>query len=181
MNKLAIDYVRDILVEELPDIPKERINIYNQKFLIPTIEGAFVVISYKGTPNIISSRNFFEDEIEHQHLNTLEQIAIGIFSKNLEAHQQKENVVMALNSLYSIGIQAANSFRVYRGVRIEDLSFLEASAMLFRFDIGITINAWYSRVKSAEFYDSFSTSVRANNGSPDLTQTFDQPSTELTP
>lgn len=176
MNRAPIDCIRDILVHEFSDMDEERINIYNEKFKIPPKDGAFITIEYKGSPKIISSRNYMEGTDEVQELNTSESFVVGIFSKNLEALQQKEKVVMALNSIFSVQTQEKYSFKIYREMKIEDLSFLEASAMLRRFDITFTVNAWYKETKAAEYFETFSTKVQVDP--TDFVEEFDQAADE---
>lgn len=171
-GQLTIDFLRTIIVEEL-DLDERRVNVYNQKFIIPNDDGLFVTIGYKGAPHIISSRNSVVNVVgiptEQQDLNTEEHLYISLFSRNLEALQRKEEAVMALYSIYSSQIQETNSFRIFRNAPISDLSFLEASAILYRFDIDLIIYAWYQKTKTSAFYDSYNTFIRVNDGQPDMT------------
>lgn len=176
-GKLTIDLVREIIKHEL-DIEDERINIYNQKWKIPPDDELFVVLEYRGTPKIISSRNYYSEvnDTESQDLNTQESIIIGLFSRNLEAIQRKEEAVMALYSIYSQQIQEANSFKIMRGASIEDLSDLEGAARLYRFDIPIIVFAWYHKTKASEYYDSFDAQVLVDEGEEEAEEiNFDQP------
>lgn len=175
-SKLSIDLIRTIVVQEL-SLDGERVNMYNQEFAIPTDDKLFVVIQYKASPSIISSRNSVEliggVYTEVQDLNTLEDITIGLFSKNLEALQRKEEVVMALSSIYSRQIQEEYSFKIYPNPSIQDLSFLEGSAMLTRVDVDIRVNAWYNKTKTAEYLESTLLYVSVNDGLPNMTETID--------
>lgn len=172
-NVLTIDLIRTIIVEELA-LDEKVVNIYNQKFRIPTTDSLFVYIEYKGA-KILSSRNVMVDNAltdlqEEQNLNTLEEITIGLFSKNLDALRMKERAVMALYSVFAQQLQEANSFSIFPHPVLTPLSALEAAAQLYRFDIDIKVLAWYKNTKAADFYDKYSVAVRVNDGVPDLTK-----------
>lgn len=174
----TVDLIRDIVKHEM-SLADDRIYIYNQKFDIPPDNNLFVVIEYRSS-KIISSRNRNAQDntgeyYEVQELSVQEQIVVQLFSRSLEALQRKEEAVMALYSIYSQQKQDAGSFKITRNAPIEDLSSLEASAILYRFDIPVTIFTWYEKKKLAAFYDSMHVKVRVNDGQPDLTSEFDQP------
>jgi hypothetical protein len=172
----TLDLIRDIIATEM-GLSDDRVIIYNQNFRIPAYDDLFVVIEYKGTPKVISNRNVFvpvEGDVsptEEQNLNTQESIVVGLFSKNMEALQRKEEAVMALASIYSQQVQEANDFQIAKIAPIEDLSALEASALLYRFDIPVTVLAWYKKQKTADYYDSFDGQVRTEQ----ITHDFEQP------
>jgi len=162
--KMAIDYVRDILVKSLR-LEEEQVIIYNQRnWKLPTYEGAFFVLRYDGSPVIMSNRiKQVPDGItglkDVQDINAQELITVSICSRNMEALQKKEMVLFALGGTYSQQIQELNSFQIARISPIEDVSSVEASAMLNRFDIPIRVNAWYQVEKTIDFYDTFNVEV----------------------
>ena len=177
-NQLTLDLVRDILVKEL-GLDDERVNIYNQKWKIPPTEGLYIVVEYRGSPKILSSRNGkasngLELE-EHQEVNALESLSIILFSKDLSALQMKERAVMALYSVYSQQIQESNGFKIFRNPTVVDVSEAEASARLYRFDIEVKVLAWYTNVKATDFFDSHKVRVLVNDGVPDVDEEFTIP------
>ncbi len=173
----TLELVRLIVKHEL-ELADDRIFIYNQKWDIPTDNKLFAVVGYRGS-KIISSRNTQkntdEGYVEVQDLNTQEQIVVQIFSRDMSALERKEEVVMALYSIFSQQQQGLYSFQIARNAPIEDLSALEASAILYRFDIPIIVFAWYEKIKSANYYDVFHVKVRVNDGQPDMVREFVQP------
>ena len=88
---------------------------------------------------------------------------------------------MAFNSVYAQQIQEINSFKISRNIRIEDISFLEATARLYRFDLHLVVFAWYNKTKTTDFYDSFSARLLVNDGEPLIEVEFDQPLTNPVP
>ncbi|RTL04657.1 hypothetical protein EKK58_10125 [Candidatus Dependentiae bacterium] len=179
----SVDIIREIIKREM-NLEDDRIYIYNQKFNIPNDSGLFVVVEYVNS-KIISNTNipkvdYKGDLIEYQELYTQEQITVQLFSRNIEALQRKEEAVMALYSTYAQQLQEKLSFRVFRNAPIEDLSELEASAILYRFDIPIIMFTWYEKIKAIGYYNSFRVKVRVNDGDPDLVREFEQPLTDPT-
>jgi len=177
MNSLSIDYIRNIIIEEM-ELEEDRVYIYNQKFTIPKDDELFIVLEYNGAPKVISNRNYMdmteEPPVEVNDLNMQERIVVGVFSKNESALQRKEEVLMAIHSIYSQNVQEQYSFRIFRSSVIEDLSFLEASALLYRFDIPLIVNAWYKKTKEKTYYEVFQTQVTVNDGQPDMkSEVFD--------
>ena len=178
----VFNHLRQILIHELP-IDSERVNLYNQKFVIPTDEAWYIVIE-RGPSKMISSRNTLVDLgagqglQEVMDLNTQDQYTIGVFSRNLDALNRKEEIIMALGSVYAQQIQEKYSFRIFKNPSLTDLSELEGAALLYRFDISVIVHSWRQKVKDADFYDAFSAQVRVNDGSPDMVVEFQQPTTE---
>ena len=179
-NYLTLDLIRLILLNELC-IDKDRIIIYNQKFILPPSKGLRIYIEPKSPPIAISSRNQMDIyNNENQDSNWLEEISIGIYSRDLSALQRKEEVAMALHSIFSQQLQEAQSFKIFRNVRIIPINEIEGTARLYRFDIECKVQAWYSKVKIAEFFDSFNVQVRVNDGQPDFVVDFTIPLTDPT-
>lgn len=174
----TVDILRDIIKKEMC-LEDDHIFIYNQKWNTPNDDALYVIIEYVGS-KIISSRNTNSQDNagnyrEVQDLNTQEQITILLLSRGLEALQRKEEAVMALYSIYSQQKQSELSFKIARNAPIEDLSSLEASAILYRFDIPVVLFTWYEKIKSANYYNSMHVKVRVNDGQPDMIREFDQP------
>lgn len=160
-GKLSIDYVRDIVKREM-SIPDERINIYNQRWKIPPDDELFAVLEYKST-KILANRNTVDEfQNEHQDINTQESIVVGLFSRNNDALKRKEEIAMALASVYSQQVQEMNSFSIARNITLEDLSELEGSAQLNRIDASITVLTWYHKKKIVDYYDQFHIHVTVN-------------------
>ena len=160
-------YIRSILLHEL-QLDDTRINLYNQRFRIPADEKLFVFIEPLPS-KILSSRTQIAisdegDEVEVQDVNTQERFVIGVHSRNLDAMNRKEEVVMALSSFYSQQVQQQYGFLISRNMAIEDLSELEGAAMLYRYDITAVVLAWRQKVKAAEYYEHFTTNVLGASG-----------------
>ena len=173
----SLDLLRDIIQQEM-SLQDDQIWIYGQQLEIPTGKGLFVNIEFKYS-KVYSNRNLTPNNggniIEEQNINTQEFLTVQLFSRSFEALRRKEEAVMALRSVYSQQIAEKYSIKLSVNPQILDLTSLEASAMLYRYDIPVVILTAYQKTKKITWFDSFVTNVRANDGIPDLTATFTEP------
>lgn len=152
-QQTTMDLIRLILLNQMlvngNAMRQDRINIYDEKWIIPSYDDLFIVIEYR-SGKCIGNRNTFvsvgTSQQEFQDVNMLEKIVVGIFSRNREATLYKEQVLMAIMSSYSEYVQNCAAFKICRIGDIEDLSALEASAMLKRYDIELTCYSWYEKI-----------------------------------
>ncbi len=174
----SLDFLRDVVKHEM-ELEDDRIVIYNQGIQIPEDPNLWLAVRFVSS-RIISSRTAIEsvgDEaaVEVNRINTNEHLAVDIMSKNLEALQRKEEVIMALNSIYSQQQQEKYSFQIARIAPIQDISQVEGDSILYRFEVPVVMFSWYSKTKSQTFYDRYSTQVRIDDGvQPDVVVEFDQ-------
>lgn len=146
----SMDLIRIILIDQMCMKP-ERVNIYDEKWIIPPHENLFITIEYRNGKTI-GNNNYFVNSadsgapVECQVVNMLENIVVGVFSRNREATLRKEEVLMSIMSSYSEYIQESYGFKIARAGQIEDLSALEGTAMLKRYDIELNVYAWYKRL-----------------------------------
>ena len=181
-NQLTLQLIRCILIQELC-IPGERVVLYNQKFIIPKTGEMRIYLETKLSPKAISNRNRFVGTgygEEQQDSNWMEEVCIGIYSVDLEALQRKEEVAMALHSIFSQQIQEKNSFKIFRNVNIIPVNEQEGTHRLYRFDIECRVQAWYSKTKVAEFFNSNEVQVYDEGGQPIIIVEFVIPDTNPT-
>lgn len=183
-NALTFDLLRLILIEEM-SLDGDRVTIYNQKFNIPPKDGLFVYLEYRSLPKMIASRNKLIDDglggaNEHQDSTMMEEIAIGLYSKNLDALQRKEEAIMALHSIYSQQVQEMNSFKIFRNVNLVPINEIEGATRLYRFDIECKVLSWYNKIKVGQFLNTNLVEVLVNDGQPDFDVEFAIPDTDPT-
>lgn len=177
----SLDLLRDIIQQEMI-LDDDQIYIYAQPNIIPTDKRLYVVIEYKYS-KVYSNRNLtpVNDGIitEEQNVNTQEFLTVQLFSRSFEALQRKEEAAMALRSVYAQQQQEKYSFKMSVNPQILDLTSLEASAMLYRYDLPIVFLSAYQKIKTVAWYDSYLASVRVNDGQPDMTANITQPTASL--
>jgi hypothetical protein len=183
-NLTTLQMLIKVLAKEL-DIAQDRIMIFNGEWNIPPYDGLFIMLEPLPA-KVISNRNinkYDEEKGEYQEIQDLsvrEQITIRIYSKNTEALERKEEVLMAMASVYAQQLQEINSIKIFRIANIENLSALEGGSNLYRFDIPVTIFSWQHKVKTVDYFNDFNVEVKANDGLPLIEEEFKQPTTSLT-
>ena len=167
-----IQPIRKILMTEM-DMDDDRVMVYNQNEDLLTDQDLFIVVEFKHAKPYSQRKGLDADQNQIQEVNMQEFYTIGIFSRSTEALARKHEVGMALDSFFSQQTQEANSFKISKINPIQDLSPLEATALLYRFDVDIVVFAWYEKTKAAAYYDQFKGEV--------YTETADVPFTQTTP
>lgn len=177
----SLDLLRDIVQQEMC-LSDGQIWIYGQELLIPTGIELYVNIEFKYS-RVYSNRNLTPVNdgaiSEEQNVNTQEFLTVQLFSRSFEALRRKEEAAMALRSVYSQQIQEKYAFKLSVNPQILDASSVEASAMLYRYDIPVVVLTAYQKTKAIAWFDSFTTTVDVNDGVPDMTAEFTQPTQNL--
>jgi hypothetical protein len=163
----AIDYLRDVLITQLA-LADDRVNIYNQKFTIPNDKHLFVGVEFKFSKAFASKS---ETEVvatvftEKLGLNTQEHLAVLLFSRNEEALQRKEEAVLALTSIYARQLSDQYGFKIARLAPIQDQSYVEGGASLYRFEIPVIMLCRYEFTQSVPWYGTFPGEITIEDGS----------------
>ena len=145
----SMDLIRLILINQM-NLRQDRVSIYDEKWKIPPTDDMFITIEYRNG-RTLGNNNYFINNAgdpapsEVQVVNMLEKIVVGVFSRTREAMMRKEEVLMSIMSQYSQLFQESFGFKIARAGEIDDLSVLEGAAMLKRYDIELSVYAWYTR------------------------------------
>ena len=149
-----LELLCDIIQTEM-GLADGQVSLWDQKIDLPKTPGLFIsvgVIACKA----FSNSNKFDGVNNVQSTNFNATISIDIFSRNTEAQERKEEIVMALNSVYAQKQQEANSFYIAKvPANFVNVSYEESVSMLYRFNI--SVNMQYAKKKSSvpEYYDTF--------------------------
>lgn len=181
MIKMPFKILQDIIKTRM-ELQDNRVLLGNQKYDLPKDTGLFVIIEYVNGrvfsnrgQQIVNNAGFsFE-----QNINVQEVYDIEILSRDLTAFERKEELAMALASVYAQQLQEAYSFHISRIAPIRDLSALEETARLNRFGTSVTIHAHYEKTTVEDYYDQFRVAIKAE-GVPLIKREFTQPVTNLT-
>lgn len=91
-----------------------------------------------------------------QSVNMLAHLQVDIISRGPEARDRKEEVVLALNSVYSEQQQEANSFFVSRlNYKFINLSNLDGAAIPYRYSISLQMQYMVTLTKPAPYFGTF--------------------------
>jgi len=146
------------IISEFMELSSGRIVISGQNYKAPKDDGIYIIVSMRA-PYVLGQKKYF-DNATNEEVNEVSMFAsidIEVTSKSREAMNRKEEVVMALTSYQSIALQEKYGFKLFRNSSIMDLTFIEASASLYRYRVPIT--ATYNKIKRSgvDYYDKFRT------------------------
>lgn len=149
-----IGLLADILQNQL-NLDDDQVWIFNQKINQPKNYDLFLVL------NEISCKPFSNvsretDGQTKSFTNFLSMIDINIQSRGPSAMYRKEEVILALMSVYSRQQQELNSFSIGRiSTNFISLSNLDGSAIPYRYVISMMMQYAVSSTKNVEFYNDF--------------------------
>lgn len=160
--------VQDILQSEL-GLTAGQVMFTNQKYEIPTV-GLLIVVSYIGPSKVISNQNEWGSDgagglTEIQSLCMLHQLQIDIMAFNNpsgtnDARTRKEEIAMAIHSLFSQSQQELYSMQIARQPGpMMDTSFLEETEILTRYTCTLATTSALQKSKPANYYSDFSRAV----------------------
>jgi hypothetical protein len=143
----------DIITNDMNLNPK-RVVVQNQNYEAPKDQSLYITVR-TGSPKVLSVTNTYDNNKEIKQTVNYIPIAINITSRNREAMERKEEVLMALNSTYSRQKQEEYQIKIFRPSQIMDLSFIEGSAGLNRYKIDCIVSQLKTVEKTIDYYDKF--------------------------
>ncbi len=161
-NREPIKIMADIIRSEM-DLREDQILLAYQKFEIPKNKDLFVTLSYLDTSFVsVQDESVGVDSsvgmIEYQTVTIRNIIQIDILSYGDEARTRKEEILMALRSVYSEQQQTAYNIQIARNpISFNNVSVLEETAFLNRFTIAIACTSTQQKTKVPPYFDTFDT------------------------
>lgn len=156
--------VQDVIQHDL-DLVNGQVMFTNQKYEIPT-DGLFIVVSYVGPSKVVASNSDWIDNgaggmTERQSVNVDHLLQIDVMSYSDEARIRKEEIMMALQSIYSEQQQEQYSMNIARHPGpFMDTSFLEATKMITCYTTTIRTKSVLRKERPvADIYTDFSRAV----------------------
>lgn len=177
MSREAIKVIGDVIANQMglrTTGPTAQIMLTNERFNIPPTNDLYVALSYvDGKP--IGNNNYFDGNtvIETQQVTMFYHVQIDIMSFDATARTRKEEVYMALRSIYAQQAMEAQNVQIARmPAAFVDASSLEESKMLNRYTMTIAVTALLTKTVTGDsYYDQFPFQYIENDGSfsPQLT------------
>jgi len=149
------------IIQNQMGLAQGRVYLWDQKIMQPTDSGLYVAVSnpmckpFGNNIRFDGSGSGLEAE---QSLNVMATLDIDIISRGPEARDQKELVLMCLNSVYSEQQQEANSFHIGRlpaASRFINLSDVDGAAIPYRYKISVNIQYAVTRNLQVPYFDDF--------------------------
>lgn len=151
------------ILENQLGLDNDQVWIYNQKRDIPNDFRMYIVVDYQGQKIIGSTRYEKATEnglMEYQALHSLAVVRLDLFSRGKLARENKDFVIMALNSTLSQQVQEANGFQIARNsFQVTNTSEVEGVAELNRYSISFNVTYMSETSKSIDYFDTFSKEV----------------------
>lgn len=149
----------DILQTEL-GLQDGRVFLWDQKIFQPTDAGLYIAVSVPSCRPFANNIRFDgSDGFQAvQSVNMLALIDIDIMSRGTEALNRKEEIILALNSVYAQSQQELNTFYIGKlppGARFTNLSLVDGAAIPYRYRISVNMQYFITKTKFAPFFDTF--------------------------
>lgn len=136
-----------------------RVYLWDQKLFQPTDEGLYVAVSMpicKPFGNNITFDAVGSGLDSSQVVHMLATVDIDIISRGPAARDQKELVLMCLQSTYSEQQQEANSFQISRlTTSFLNLSEIDGAAIPYRYKLSLRLNYAVSNRRPVSYFDNF--------------------------
>ena len=148
------DQVLAKIIRTYMQLPEDRVVIYNGNFNAPKDPNIYILISYiSGQPLGIKNGFDAESQTETASAVMFNTYAVEIISKNREAMERKEEILLALHSQIGLNIAEEHNIRLWRNSNILDLSAIEGAAALSRFRVNIVVSNLKEKQTPIDIYD----------------------------
>lgn len=167
------EYIVDIIRNEM-QLDQQHIWIQAQNRKIPpNTDDLFVVVGCVDFKPI-SSKSYFKEIydsgdagsvcVENQILYGRANIQVDIFSRSNEARIRRGEILMALNSFYSKGVQDKKQFKIFElPSSFINLSGLAGGSDINRFAIRFYAMISEEKTKSSDYYDTFNAEIHSES------------------
>lgn len=145
----------EVLQQEL-GLAAGRVYLWDQKLMQPTDSGLYVAVSVPSCKPFANVNRNVNGDAE-QFVSMQATVDIDIISRSSAARDRKEDVILALNSIYAQKQQEANSFYIAKlpGSRFLNISDVDGAAIPYRYRISIAMQYFYKKTKAADYFDGF--------------------------
>jgi len=147
----------DIIQNQL-NLAAGSVYLWDQKINIPIDGGLYVAVSSLNQKAFGSSNSYNPTTglVDTQSVNMQSDLQLDIFSRSTLARDRKEEIVMALDSVYAQQQMAMNSFSIGRlPSQFTNLSSVDGAAILYRYSITVRMQYFVTKTGSVPYYSSF--------------------------
>lgn len=173
MDSLAEQIIIDIIRKEM-ELPSNQVVVRDMNFKIPQDQKIYVIVgmidtqAYSAKSPTLKTVQVGSDgeevyEVQETQLN--EYIQVDILSRSNQAILRKNDLILALNSIYSKQKQEEFNCKFSRLPRsFVNSSYAEGGSQLNRFSLSFSCMTWYRKEKllsatGGNYYDDFDTRV----------------------
>lgn len=150
----ALELFCDIIRSEM-SLEDDQVYLYNQKFTIPTDSRIYIAVGILNLKPFGNTLDFVDGDAI-QSVNMMATLSINLLSRSFDGLYRKEEVLMAVQSIYSQSQQEINGFNIARvPTGFANLSEEDGAAIPFRFNITLNMQYTIKKVKEVPYYDTF--------------------------
>lgn len=150
------DLILADIIQKFTGIDASRIVVYDENWNPPKDQGIYITIQTAPT-TIMGVSQIFNPTTgkEESSISAFQRLTVNISSRDRSSLSLKEEITMALTSTYSQQQQEIQQCRIFREGDILDLSFIEASKALHRYQIPVKIVFVKTKTTSIDYIDLF--------------------------
>ena len=128
------------VIQRKMNLGQGQVYLFDQKINIPTDSRLYVAVGVTSCKPFGNSNRLNASGFEDQSANFYSTLDINILSRGPEARDRKEEVILALNSIYSQQQQEQNGFYIGKiSTSFVNLSEIDGSAIPYRFVISVAL------------------------------------------
>jgi hypothetical protein len=155
------------IIQNQMGLDNNHIYLWEQKLFQPTDSSLYVAVSVLSCKPF-GNTNYFNGSTQQsiQSVNMYAQLQLDIISRGPAARDQKELVIMALNSNYSQSQQQGNGFFIGElppGSHFVNLSNIDGAAIPYRFAISVAMQYFVQKITAVPYFSSFPTPTVITN------------------
>lgn len=147
------------IIKNYMELDADQVYLWDQKVNIPKDSKLYIAVGIASCKPFGSSKSFASsDGLEAvQSVNMLARLDINILSRGPAARDRKEEIVLAIGSVYAEQQQELNSFSIGKlPVGFVNLSQDDGAAIPYRFAISVNVQYAFTKSKEAPYFDDFS-------------------------
>jgi len=151
------------IIQNQLNLPNGRVYLWDQKIMQPSDSGLYIAVSVLSCKPFSNTNKFdgsSANSNSDQSVNMYAQLQLDVISRDTEARDRKEEVIMALNSNYAQTQQEANSFYIGKlppGSQFVNLSSQDGAAIPYRFNISVAMQYFVTKTVAVQSFDTFQT------------------------
>ena len=147
--------LRDIIINEL-DVSPELVVIYGGRFDAPKDDSVYILLK-RSTSRVVASNNTFDGDTDEEvkSVTRYTTINVELISTSNDVLSISDDVLMSLTSNYAQRLSDEHSMRVFRTQTVTDLTAVEGSGPLYRFQIPVIISSVHVKRTNIEPYERF--------------------------
>lgn len=152
---LPLELFCDVIRHEMA-LAEDQIYLWDQKINIPTDSRLYVAVSVLSCKPFGNNTRFVGSGNAEQSVNMAAMLSMDILSKGPDARDRKEELILALNSIYAQQQQELNSFYIGKiSTEFVNLSQIDGMAIPYRFNISCQVQYMVNKTKAVPYYDTF--------------------------